>query len=124
MCESELKEKIRTLEQENEELKQRVITLETMIKRGSSGNTSAYTQVRAMIVEKVRNEVPEDINDWRGKDHKRIKAERKVMDDLKWDLRIRTIADFRTEHIEPAKEYIEKYKIDEFYKNEGGKENE
>lgn len=38
------------------------------------------------------------------------------MDDLKWDLHVRYANDFKVEHIEPAKEYIDKYKIENFYR--------
>ena len=67
-----------------------------------------------MIIEKVKNEVeqPECVKDWQNKDT-RQKAERRIMADLKWDLRVRNISDFRAEHIEPAKEYIKNYILPE-----------
>ncbi len=40
-------------------------------------------------------------------------AEKQIMSDLKWDLRIRKVSDFRDEHIEKAKEYIDNYVIPE-----------
>lgn len=38
------------------------------------------------------------------------------MSDLKWDLRVRNISDFRAEHIEPAKEYVNNYILSDEYK--------
>lgn len=100
--------------EENKKLKERVAFLENIVNRGSSGNTSAYNAIRLMIIEKVQKEieVPENLLDWQKKDT-RQRAERQIMSDLKWDLRVRNIADFRAEHIQPAKEYIEKYVLSE-----------
>ena len=33
------------------------------------------------------------------------------MVDLKWELRVRTVSDFKDEHIEKAKQYLENYKV-------------
>ena len=67
-----------------------------------------------MIIEKVDKEVeiPDTLLDFQKKDTK-LKAERQIMSDLKWDLRVRTISDFKTEHISLAKEYIENYVLSE-----------
>ena len=99
---------------ENKALKDRIAFLESAINRGSSGNTSAYNAIRLMIVEKVQKEVeqPENLEGWQNK-NTRQRAERQIMRDLKWDLRVRNISDFRSEHIQPAKEYIEKYILPE-----------
>lgn len=99
---------------ENEKLKERIKVLEDMLHRGSTGNCSAYNTIREMIIGKVQKEinVPEGLEEWKKKDMTQ-RAERQIMRDLKWDLRVRTISDFRVEHIEPAKEYIEKYVIPE-----------
>jgi len=99
---------------ENQELKERVAFLENVINKGSSGNTSAYNAIRLMIIEKVQKEVeqPKDLKDWQNKDT-RQRAERKIMSDLKWDLRVRNISDFRSEHIELAREYINNYILSE-----------
>lgn len=107
MSESELIE-------ENRKLKERVAFLESIVNRGSSGNTSAYNTIRLMIMEKVKKEVeiPENLLEWQKKDT-RQRAERQIMRDLKWDLRVRNISDFRSEHIEPAREYINKYILPE-----------
>ena len=99
---------------ENEKLKERITFLEGLLNRGNSGNTSAYNTIRLMIIEKVQKEVeiPDSLLDWQKKDTRQI-AERQVMRDLKWDLRVRTISDFKAEHIEPAKEYIQNYVLPE-----------
>ena len=96
--------------EENKKLKERIVFLEKTLSRGNTGNTSAYNAIRLMIMEKVEKEVdiPDTLLDWQKKDT-RAKAERQIMADLKWDLRVRTISDFRVEHIEPAKEYINNY---------------
>lgn len=100
--------------EENKKLKERVAFLESIVNRGSSGNTSAYNAIRLMIIEKVNKEVelPETLEGWQKKET-RSRAERQIMSDLKWDLRVRNVSDFRSEHIEPAKEYIEKYILPE-----------
>ena len=99
---------------ENKELKEKIAFLESVINRGSSGNTSAYNSIRMMIIEKVQKEIehPQGLADWQIKDDK-SRAERQIMRDLKWDLRVRNISDFRSEHIQPAKEYIDKYILPE-----------
>lgn len=100
--------------EENKQLKERIAFLESVMNRGSSGNTSAYNAIRLMIIEKVNKEVdiPETLEGWQKKDT-RSRAERQIMSDLKWDLRVRNVSDFRSEHIEPAKKYIEKYILPE-----------
>ncbi len=107
MSEQEMLNKIKELEKRNK-------FLESIVNRGSSGNTSAYNAIRLMIIEKVQKEVeqPQDLKDWQNKDT-RQRAERKIMSDLKWDLRVRNISDFRSEHIQPAKEYINNYVLSE-----------
>ena len=100
--------------EENKRLKERIKTLETLLNRKSAGHASAYNAIREMIVEKVRQEVniADYLEDWQKKDTLQ-KAERQIMSDLKWDLRVRRIEDFRAEHVEPAKEYIENYVLAE-----------
>lgn len=95
---------------ENGKLKERIQELELLLKRKSSGSSRAYDEIRAMIIKKVDKEVdiPDYLEEWQKKDDKQ-RAERQIMSDLKWDLRIRRIQDFRDEHIQPAKEYIENY---------------
>lgn len=107
MSEQEMLNKIKELEKRNK-------FLESVIARGSSGNTSAYNAIRLMIVEKVQKEVeqPQGLEEWQNNDT-RQKAERKIMSDLKWDLRVRNISDFRSEHIQKAKEYIANYILPE-----------
>lgn len=99
---------------ENGKLKERIKELELLLQRKSNGSSRAYDEIRAMIIKKVDKEVeiPDYLENWQKKDT-RQKAERQIMSDLKWDLRIRRIQDFRDENIEPAKEYIEKYVLSE-----------
>ncbi len=99
---------------ENGKLKERVKELELLLKRKSNGSSRAYDEIRAMIITKVDKEIeiPDYLEDWQKKDN-RQRAERQIMSDLKWDLRIRRIQDFRDEHIEKAKEYINNYVIPE-----------
>lgn len=104
MTNEELLARIEELESENK-------TLKNMLNRGSSGNSSAYTEIRMAIDKKVDEEYDISIfEDWQRK-HKASVMRRKIMDDLKWDLRIRNVSDFRMEHVEPAKEYIKNYVI-------------
>lgn len=95
---------------ENIKLKERVKELELLLQRKSNGSSRAYDEIRAMIIKKVDEEIekPEQLLEWQIKDD-RQRAERQIMSDLKWDLRIRRIQDFRDEHIELAKDYVEKY---------------
>lgn len=106
MSEQEMIDRIKELEERNK-------FLESVVIRGSSGNTSAYNAIRLMIVEKVNKEVETDIVNGQEKRWTRQRAERQIMRDLKWDLRVRNISDFRSEHIEPAREYINNYILPE-----------
>lgn len=107
MSEQEMINRIKELEERNK-------FLESIVNRGSSGNTSAYNAIRLMIIEKVQKEVeqPKNLKDWQNKDT-RQRAERQIMRDLKWDLRVRNVSDFRSEHIQSAKEYINNYVLTE-----------
>lgn len=103
--------KVEKLERENQELKERIEFLEKIISKGNAGNSSAYSAIRLAIVEKVDKEFDvTKFEDWQRK-WEIQKAQRQIMRDLKWDMHIRQISDFRQEHIEPAKEYIANYKI-------------
>lgn len=95
-------------------LTEKVKELELLLQRKSSGSSRAYDEIRAMIIKKVDKEVeiPDYLEGWQKKDT-RQRAERQIMSDLKWDLRIRRIQDFRDEHIVQAKEYIENYILPE-----------
>ena len=100
--------------EENKKLKARISFLENTLNRGNTEKSSAYNAIRLMIIEKVDKEVkiPENLENWQKKDT-RQRAERQIMRDLKWDMHIRTINDFKTEHIEQAKEYINDYVLSE-----------
>lgn len=98
---------------ENQELKERVKFLENILNRGNSGNSSAYSTIRGMIINKVQDELDfSQYDNWQKK-HKRQQAERRVMRDLLWEIRVRKVADLRAEHIKPAEEYIKNYKFQE-----------
>ena len=97
--------------EENRKLKERVAELEGIIQRKSGSSARAYDEIRAMIINKAKKEVEEDIVNGDKKNWTRKRAEKQIMSDLKWDLRIRRVADFRDEHIAQAKEYLEKYVI-------------
>lgn len=100
--------------EENTKLKERIQYLENIISRGNTGNSNAYNTIRGMIINKVANEYDlsqfEDLEDWQRK-HKKQVAERNLMSDVKWELKVRRISDFRTEHIKQAEEYINNYKF-------------
>ena len=100
--------------EENRKLKERIKELEGILKRKSGSSSRAYDEIRAMIISKVDKEVEilEYLEDWQKRDD-RARVERQIMSDLKWDLRVRRIKDFRDEHIEQAKEYINNYILSE-----------
>lgn len=101
------------LMEENKQLRERIAFLERTIARGNTGNANAYNAIRLMITEKADKEVDIDLVNGEEKRWTRQRAERQIMRDLKWDLRVRTISDFKAEHIEPAKEYIQNYVLPE-----------
>lgn len=107
MSEEAMLEKIKELEEENKKLKR-------IIERGNRGNSNAYNTIRMEIMAKVDKEVivPNGLENWQLKEL-RQRAERQIMRDLKWDLHVRQISDFRVEHIEPAIDYIQKYELAE-----------
>ncbi len=100
--------------EENRQLKERIKELENLLQRKSSSNSRIYDEIRVMIINKVSKEVNvENLEkDWMKKSTLQ-RAERQIMKDLKWDLRVRTIKDFTSEHIEQAREYISNYILDE-----------
>ena len=94
---------------ENKELKETIKQLEEMIYSGGDVAKKVANKIRFMIREKVNKECKKD-------NFLREKARRQLMQDLKWDLRIRTNDDFEQKHIEEAREYMANYEIDEFFK--------
>lgn len=98
---------------ENSKLREEIKQLKELLKRKSGSNSRAYEEIRAMIIAKVNKEVEVDLIDGIERDWTRKRAEKQIMSDLKWDLRVRRIADFRDEHIEQAREYLKKYEIPE-----------
>lgn len=98
---------------ENVKLKERIQELELLLQRKGSSSSRAYDEIRAMIIGKVDKEVEIDNVNGQEKRWTRQKAEKQIMSDLKWDLRIRRVSDFRDENIEPAREYLKNYIIPE-----------
>lgn len=96
---------------ENENLKERIQELENLLKRKNGSNSRAYDEIRAMIITKVDKEVDIDIVNGEERRWTRKRAEKQIMSDLKWDLRIRRITEFRDENIEQAREYLNTYII-------------
>lgn len=98
--------------EENEKLKARLNQLENLLIRKK--DNKAYTEIRLAIIDKVDKEIekPEGLKEWMYKDD-RLRVERKIMSDLKWDLHIRTIHDFEEKDIKPAIKYINNYVIPE-----------
>lgn len=99
--------------EENKRLKERVQYLENILNRGNSSNSEAYSIIRGMIINKVKNElkIPEK-QQWR-KDSYIKQIERRVMKDLLWEIHVRRVAELRTEHIESAEKYIKNYVLPE-----------
>lgn len=99
------------LVRENKELKERIEFLEKVINKGNAGNSSAYSTIRLAIIEKADKDF--DVSQFDGWKRKMEvqKMQRQIMRDLKWDMHIRQISDFRAEHVEKAKEYIAGYKF-------------
>lgn len=96
---------------DNKKLKEKINELEELLKRKGGSNLRAYNEIRTMIIRKANKEVEADIVDGEERNWSRQRVEKQIMSDLKWDLRVRRVADFRDEHVEQAKEYLEKYKI-------------
>lgn len=98
---------------ENRKLKEKIQELELLLKRKSNRSSRAYDEIRAMIISKVDKEVEVDNVNGQERRWTRQTVEKQIMSDLKWDLRIRRVTDFRNEDIEPAREYIKNYVIPE-----------
>lgn len=98
---------------ENGKLKERIKELELLLQRKNGGSTRAYDEIRAMIISRVNDEVEVDIVNGEEKNWTRKIAEKQIMSDLKWDLRVRRVSDFRNEHIQQAKEYLSNYVMPE-----------
>ena len=101
--------------EENKKLKEKIAFLENIINRGNKGNISTYNTIRGMIINKVANEYDlsqfGELEKWE-RERKIEGAERNLMSDLKWELRVRRTRDFREDHIKLAEEYIKEYKFE------------
>lgn len=99
--------------EENKKLKEEVKQLKKLLEnRIMNTNTTAYGVIASLIADKVNKEVHESFN------HCKQTLKRKIMDDVKWELHVRYTSDFIKKHIEPAKEFINNYEIEDFYKKE------
>jgi len=97
---------------ENAKLKERVKYLENILNRGNAGNSTAYTTIRGMIINKVEKEIDlTQFEEWNRK-HKRQQYERQIMRDLLWTIRVRRVTELRTEHIKQAEEFINNYEFE------------
>lgn len=99
------------LKEENSNFKEEIKQLKELLKRKSGSNSRAYEEIRAMIIAKVNKEVEVDLIDGIERDWTRKRAEKQIMSDLKWDLRVRRIAQKRwQEYYHKTKEdFIKKY---------------
>ena len=104
MSEQEMLNKIKELEEENKQLKKMIEN------KVISKNTTAYGIIANLITDKVDNEVHEDF------EHCKQTIKRAIIEELKWELHVRYASDFQKENIEPARQFINNYTIDDFYK--------
>jgi len=101
--ESELLQRIKELEEENQ-------TLKNLLER-KTRNSTAYEIIANLITNKVNKDVHQD---WA---HTFQTIKRRIMDDLKWELHVRYANDFTQEDIEKAKDFINKYEVDGYLKS-------
>lgn len=98
------KEIIDELQRENEELRKQLQN----IKCGKM--KTARTIISEMIAEKVNNSVGNKLPIYT-----KSVIKREILGALKWKLQVRYADDLKEEHITIAKEFIQNYKIDDFY---------
>ena len=102
MSYEELKEKYELLEKENQSLKEQL---------REKKDKTVWDRIQNIKSEWVDNNYI--LPNGRGKTN----IMRKMTDDIKWDLHIRDIRDFKEEDIERVKEYLKTYKSDSFYED-------
>ena len=71
---------------------------------------TAHEIISEVIAEKVNNSVRSDLSKYT-----RIALKREILEALKWKLQVRYADNLKEEHIKIAKEFIQNYKIDNFY---------
>ena len=96
----ELKEKYELLEKENQSLKEQL---------REKKDKTVWDKIQAIKCEWVDN------NFIFQSKHCKTNMMRKMTDDIKWELHIRDIRDFKEEDIERVKEYLKTYKSDSYY---------
>lgn len=102
MSYEELKQKYELLEKENQTLKERL--------REKKDNT---------VWDRIQNIKSDFIDNnyiLQGK-YTKTNMMRKLTDDIKWDLHVRDIRDFKEEDIERVKEYLKTYKFKFYYED-------
>lgn len=92
------------LKKENEQLKKQVE------RNKYEKIKTAHEIISETIAEKVNSLVRDDLSKFT-----RTALKRQILETLKWELQVRYANDLKNEHIEKAKEFIQNYKIDDFY---------
>ena len=80
---------------------------------------TAHEIISEAIAEKVNNSVRSNLSKYT-----RTAIRREILEALKWKLQVRYADNLKEEHIEIAREFIQNYKIDNFYIEEGENTNE
>lgn len=92
------------LKKENDELKRK------LEKSTFDRIKTPHEIISEIIAEKVNNSIKSSFSK-----NARYTLKRKIMEALKWKLQVRYVNELKNEHIEQAKEFIQNYKIDDFY---------
>lgn len=100
MSYEELKQKYELLERENQNLKEQL---------RERNEKSVWDKIQTIKSEWV------DENYIFPNNYGKRDLMRKITDDIKWDLHIRDIKDFKEEHIEKVREYLKTYVAKSYY---------
>jgi hypothetical protein len=94
---------LETLELENQRLREEneMLKLQLLGKR-----ETARDKITAIIANRVLELVPSCTNNYRAT------LKRKLTDDLKWTLRVRYANQFTDDHLEPALQFIQTWKLE------------
>lgn len=98
----ELKEKYELLEKENQSLKEQL---------REKKDKTVWDRIQ-----NIKNEWV-DANFTFISSYQKRDMMRKMTDDIKWDLHVREIKDFKEEHIEQVKEYLKTYNASIYYED-------
>jgi len=102
MSYEELKEKYELLEKENQSLKEQL---------REKKDKTVWDRIQ-----NIKNEWVDENFIFTNSFQKRDMM-RKMTDDIKWDLHVREIKDFKEEHIEQVKEYLKTYNAGIYYED-------